>query len=145
MYILASNYEREISIHKITNPEHGILDVVRELYAQIRDLEGFDDENDINHLDINLDILFNNEDSHYEDNYENLQKLKYFFYNFLLKCSQNYKKNHIYVSGHNMIQCIILKFNLETDTMHSKLILTLTIIICGIKSCNISNKRRYSL
>ena len=78
MYILASNYEREISIHKITNPEHGILDVVRELYAQIRDLEGFDDENDINHLAINLDILFNNEDSHYEDNYENLQKLKYF-------------------------------------------------------------------
>lgn len=79
MYILASNYEREISIHKITNPKHGILNVVRELYAQIRDLEGFDDENDINHLDINLDILFNNEDSHYEDNYENLQKLKYFF------------------------------------------------------------------
>lgn len=78
MYILASNYEREISIRKITNPEHGILDIVRELYAQIRDLEGFDDENDINHLDINLDILFNNEDSHYEDNYENLQKLKYF-------------------------------------------------------------------
>ena len=78
MYILASNYEREISIHKITNPEHGILDVVRELYAQIRDLEGFDDENDINHLDINLDILFNNEDSHYQDNYENLRKLKYF-------------------------------------------------------------------
>ena len=78
MYILASNYEREMSIHKITNPEHGILDIVRELYAQIRDLEGFDDENDINHLDINLDILFNNEDSHYEDNYENLQKLKYF-------------------------------------------------------------------
>ena len=79
MYILASNYEREISIHKITNPEHGILDVVRELYTQIRDLEGFDDENDINHLDINLDILFNNEDSHYENNYENLQKIKIFF------------------------------------------------------------------
>ena len=78
MYILASNYEREMSIRKITNPEHGILDIVRELYAQIRDLEGFDDENDINHLDINLDILFNNEDSHYEDNYKNLQKLKYF-------------------------------------------------------------------
>lgn len=78
MYILASNYEREMSIRKITNPEHGILNIVRELYTQIRDLEGFDDENDINHLDINLDILFNNEDSHYEDNYENLQKLKYF-------------------------------------------------------------------
>ena len=78
MYILASNYEREISIHKITNPEHGILDVVRELYAQIRDLEGFEDEEDIDHLDINLDILFNNEDCKYPDNYENLQKLKYF-------------------------------------------------------------------
>lgn len=78
MYIQANQCEREVSIHKITNPEHGILDIVRELYAQIRDLEGFDDENDINHLDINLDILFNNEDSHYEDNYENLQKLKYF-------------------------------------------------------------------
>lgn len=78
MYILASNYEREMSIRKITNPEHGILDVVRELYAQIRDLEGFDDEDDIDHLDIDLDILFNNEDSEYPSNYENLQKLKYF-------------------------------------------------------------------
>lgn len=78
MYILANNYEREMSIRKITNPEHSILDVVRELYAQIRDLEGFDDEDDIDHLDIDLNILFNNEDSEYPENYENLQKLKYF-------------------------------------------------------------------
>ena len=78
MYIQASSYERDMSIRKITNPEHGILDVIRELYAQIRDLEGFEDEEDINHLDIDLDILFNNEDSEYPENYENLQKLKYF-------------------------------------------------------------------
>ena len=69
MYIQASSYERDISIRKITNREHGILDVVRELYAQIRDLEGYQDEEDIDHLDIDLNILFNN---------ENLQKLKYF-------------------------------------------------------------------
>lgn len=78
MYIQASSYERDMSIRKITNPEHGILDVVRELYAQIRDLEGYQDEEDIDHLDIDLDILFNNEDNEFEDNYENLQKLKYF-------------------------------------------------------------------
>lgn len=78
MYIQASSYERDISIRKITNPEHGILDVVRELYAQIRDLEGYQDEEDIDHLDIDLNILFNNEDNEFEDNYENLQKLKYF-------------------------------------------------------------------
>ena len=78
MYIQASSCERDISIRKITNPEHGILDVVRELYAQIRDLEGYQDEEDINHLDIDLNILFNNEDNKFEDNYENLQKLKYF-------------------------------------------------------------------
>ena len=78
MYIQASSYERDMSIRKITNPEHGILDAVRELYAQIRDLEGFEDEEDIDHLDIDLNILFNNEDNEFEDNYENLQKLKYF-------------------------------------------------------------------
>jgi hypothetical protein len=78
MYIQASSYERDISIRKITNPEHGILDVVRELYAQIRDLEGYQNEEDIDHLDIDLNILFNNEDNEFEDNYENLQKLKYF-------------------------------------------------------------------
>lgn len=78
MYIQASSYERDISIRKITNPEHGILDVVRELYAQIRDLEGYQDEEDIDHLDIDSDILFNNEDCESPDNYENLQKLKYF-------------------------------------------------------------------
>lgn len=78
MYIQANQCEREVSIHKITNPEHGILDVVRELYAQIRDLEGFEDEKDIDHLDIDSNILFNNEDSKYPENYENLQKLKYF-------------------------------------------------------------------
>ena len=78
MYIQASSYERVMSIRKITNPEHGILDVVRELYAQIRDLEGYQDEEDIDHLDIDLNILFNNEDNEFEDNYENLQKLKYF-------------------------------------------------------------------
>lgn len=78
MYIQANQCEREVSIRKITNPEHGILDVVRELYAQIRDLEGYQDEEDIDHLDIDLNILFNNEDNEFEDNYENLQKLKYF-------------------------------------------------------------------
>ena len=78
MYIQASSYERDLSIRKITNPEHGILDVVRELYVQIRDLEGYQDEEDIDHLDIDLNILFNNEDNEFEDNYENLQKLKYF-------------------------------------------------------------------
>lgn len=78
MYIQANSYERDMSIHKITNPEHGILDVVRELYTQIRDLEGFEDEEDIDHLDIDLDILFNNEDCESPENYENLQKLKYF-------------------------------------------------------------------
>ena len=78
MYIQANSYERDMSIHKITNPEHGILDVVRELYTQIRDLEGFEDEEDIDHLDIDLDILFNNKDCKSPENYENLQKLKYF-------------------------------------------------------------------
>lgn len=78
MYIQANNYERELSIHKIMDPEHAILDVVRELYAQIRDLEGFDDEEDIDHLDIDSNILFNNEDCKSRENYENLQKLKYF-------------------------------------------------------------------
>lgn len=78
MYIQASSYERDMSICKITNPEHGILDAVRELYAQIRDLEGFEDEEDIDHLDIDLDILFDNEDCESPHNYENLQKLKYF-------------------------------------------------------------------
>lgn len=77
MYIQASSYERDMSICKITNPEHGILDVVRELYDQIRDLEGYQNEEDIDHLDIDSDILFNNEDSKYPENYENLQKLKY--------------------------------------------------------------------
>ena len=52
MYIQASSYERDMSIRKITNPEHGILDVVRELYDQIRDLEGYQNEEDIDHLDI---------------------------------------------------------------------------------------------
>lgn len=78
MYIQANSYERDMSIRKITNPEHGILDVIRELYAQIRDLEGFEDEKDIDHLNIDLDILFNNEDCKSPENYENLQKLKYF-------------------------------------------------------------------
>lgn len=78
MYIQASSYERDMSIRKITNPEHGILDVVRELYDQIRDLEGYQNEEDIDHLDIDWNILFNNEDNEFEDNYENLQKLKYF-------------------------------------------------------------------
>lgn len=78
MYIQASSYERDMSIRKITNPEHSILDVVRKLYAQIRDLEGYQDEEDIDHLDIDLNILFNNENNEFEDNYENLQKLKYF-------------------------------------------------------------------
>lgn len=78
MYIQANSYERDMSIRKITNPEHSILNVIRELYAQIRDLEGFEDEKDIDHLDIDLDILFNNEDCESPENYENLQKLKYF-------------------------------------------------------------------
>jgi len=78
MYIQANSYERDMSIRKITNPEHGILNVVRELYTQIRDLEGFEDEEDIDHLDIDLDILFNNEDCESPENYKNLQKLKYF-------------------------------------------------------------------
>lgn len=78
MYIQANSYERDMSIRKITNPEHGVLDVVRELYDQIRDLEGYQNEEDIDHLDIDLNILFNNEDNEFEDNYENLQKLKYF-------------------------------------------------------------------
>lgn len=78
MYIQASSCERDMSIRKITNPKHGILDVVRELYAQIRDLEGYQNEEDIDHLNIDLNILFNNEDNEFEDNYENLQKLKYF-------------------------------------------------------------------
>ena len=78
MYIQANSYERDMSIRKITNPEHGILYVIRELYTQIRDLEGFEDEEDIDHLDIDSDILFNNEDSECPENYKNLQKLKYF-------------------------------------------------------------------
>ena len=78
MYIQANQCEREVSIHKITNPEHAILDVIRDLYDQVRDMESYDNEDDINHLDIDLDILFNNEDNEFEDNYENLQKLKYF-------------------------------------------------------------------
>lgn len=77
MYIQANQCEREVSIHKITDPEKAILNVIRELYDQIRDMEAYNDEDDIDHLDINLDILFNNEDSEYPDNYENLQKLKY--------------------------------------------------------------------
>lgn len=80
MYIQANQCEREVSIHKITNPEHGILDVIRELYDQLRNIESYDDEDDINHLDIDLDIVFNNEDiqsPEYPENYENLQKLKY--------------------------------------------------------------------
>lgn len=77
MYIQANQCEREVSIHKITNPKHTILDVIRELYDQLRDIESYDDEDDIDHLDIDLDIVFNNEDNKYEDNYENLQKLKY--------------------------------------------------------------------
>lgn len=78
MYIQANQYEREISIHKITNPEEAILEVIRELYNQLLDEENFQNEDDINHLDIDLDILFNNEDNENDDNYENLQKLKYF-------------------------------------------------------------------
>ena len=78
MYIQANQCEREVSIHKITNPEHGILDIVRELYNQLIDEENFQNEDDINHLDIDLDILFNNEDCESPENYENLQKLKYF-------------------------------------------------------------------
>lgn len=78
MYIQANHCEREVSIHKITNPEHAILDVIRELYNQLRDIESYDNEDDIDHLDIDLNILFNNEDNKFEDNYENLQKLKYF-------------------------------------------------------------------
>ena len=80
MYIQANQCEREVSIHKITNPEHAILDVIRELYDQLRDIESYDDEDDIKHLDIDLDIVFNNEDIQspaYPENYENLQKLKY--------------------------------------------------------------------
>lgn len=78
MYIQANQCEREVSIHKITNPEHAILDVIRELYNQLLNLEGYQNEDDIDHLDIDLDILFNNKDNEYPDNYENLQKLKYF-------------------------------------------------------------------
>ena len=78
MYIQANHCEREVSIHKITNPEEAIFNVVKELYDQIRDTESYYNEDDIDHLDIDLDILFNNEDNKYEDNYENLQKLKYF-------------------------------------------------------------------
>ena len=80
MYIQANQCEREVSIHKIMNPEEAILDVIRELYDQLRDIESYDDENDIDHLDIDLDIVFNNEDiqsPEYPENYENLQKLKY--------------------------------------------------------------------
>ena len=80
MYIQASSYERDMSIRKITNPEHAILDVIRELYNQLRDIESYDNEDDIDHLDIDLDIVFNNEDiqsPEYPENYENLQKLKY--------------------------------------------------------------------
>ena len=78
MYIQANSYERDMSIRKITNPEYDILDVVRELYTQIRDLEGFEDEEDIDHLDIDLNILFNNEDCESPENYKNLQKTKIF-------------------------------------------------------------------
>lgn len=80
MYIQANQCEREVSIHKIMNPEHAILDVIRELYNQLRDIESYDNEDDIDHLDIDLDIVFNNEDiqsPEYPENYENLQKLKY--------------------------------------------------------------------
>lgn len=80
MYIQANQCKREVSIHKITNPEHAILDVIRELYDQLKDIESYDDEDDIDHLDIDLDIVFNNEDTQspeYPDNYKNLQKLKY--------------------------------------------------------------------
>lgn len=78
MYIQANQYEREVSIHKITDPKEAILGLVRELYNQILDLESYQDEDDIDESNIDLDILFNNEDSHHEDCYENLQKLKYF-------------------------------------------------------------------
>lgn len=74
MYIQANQCEREVSIHKITNPEHAILDVIRDIYDQVRDMESYDNEDDINHLGIDLDILFNNEDNEFEDNHENLQK-----------------------------------------------------------------------
>lgn len=46
--------------------------VVSQAEKMVRDVE------DIDHLDIDLNILFNNEDNEFEDNYENLQKLKYF-------------------------------------------------------------------
>ena len=78
MYIQANQCEREVSIHKITNPKYAILDVVRELYNQLLDEENFQNEDDVNHLDIDLNILFDNEDIENNDNYENLQKLKYF-------------------------------------------------------------------
>lgn len=78
MYIQANQCEREVSIHKITNPKEAIVALVRELYNQILDLESYQDENDIDHLNIDLNILFDNEDSRHEDCYENLQKLKYF-------------------------------------------------------------------
>jgi len=47
MYIQANQCEREVSIHKITNPEHAILDVIRDLYDQVRDMESYDNEDDI--------------------------------------------------------------------------------------------------
>ena len=81
MYIQANQCEREVSIHKITDPEKAILDVVKEIYDQLRDIEAYDNEDDINHLDIDLDIVFDNKDNQYPEypeNYENLQKLKYF-------------------------------------------------------------------
>lgn len=78
MYIQANQCEREVSIHKVTDPEEAIVTLVRELYNQILDLESYQDEDDIDHLNIDLDILFDNEDSRHEDYYENLQKLKYF-------------------------------------------------------------------
>lgn len=78
MYIQANQCEREVSIHKIKDPEEAIVTLVRELYNQILDLESYQDEDDIDHLNIDLDILFDNEDSRHEDCYENLQKLKYF-------------------------------------------------------------------
>ena len=78
MYIQANQCEREVSIHKITDPKETILGLVRELYNQILDLESYQDKDDIDESNIDLDILFNNEDSHHEDSYENLQKLKYF-------------------------------------------------------------------
>ena len=133
MYIQASSYERDISIRKITNPEHGILDVVRELYAQIRDLEGYQNEEDIDHLDIDLNILFNNEDNEFEDNYENLQKLKYFLKFYTEVFARLQKEQYLRIwTQHNPMYSIEIQYrhdgyvfeaysNIDNDYMWDKI------------------------